>query len=99
MTNALRIVDEVTWTDLGDEVVILKLDTGIYFGLAQVGASIWISIADGMRREEILESVATQYNAPPDQVERDFDDLIDELSKEGLIKAAAKLPTYGRNSR
>ncbi len=99
MTNALRIVDEVTWTDLGDEVVILKLDTGIYFGLERVGARIWTLIADGRRREEILQTVATQYNASRDEVERDFDELIDELSKEGLIKAAAKLPAHGRNSR
>lgn len=89
MMSVLRVGDDVVWTDLGDEVVILKLDTGIYFGLAQVGACIWTLIAEGRRREEILESVATQYNASPDQIERDFDELIDELSKEGLLKAAA----------
>ena len=89
MTNVLRIVDDVTWTDLGDEVVILKLDTGIYFGLDRVGTRIWTLIADGRKREEILQTVATQYNASPDQVERDFDELIDELSKEGLLNAAA----------
>jgi hypothetical protein len=36
-----------------------------------------------------LQTVATQYDVPRDQVERDFDELITELSNEGLIKAAA----------
>jgi len=89
MTNVLRIVDDVVWTDLDDEVVILKLDTGIYFGLNRVGARIWTLIATGRRREEILQSIATQYNVSRDQVERDFDELISDLSNEGLIKTAA----------
>lgn len=89
MTNVLRVVDDVVWTDLDDEVVILKLDTGIYFGLNQVGARIWTLIAAGRRREEILQSLATQYNVSRDQIERDFDELISDLSNEGLIKTAA----------
>jgi len=89
MTGVLRIVEDVVWTELGNEVVILKPETGIYFGLDKVGARIWTLIADGRRREEILQTVATQYDVPRDQVERDFDELITELSNEGLIKAAA----------
>ena len=41
MTDVRRILDGMVWTALGDEVVILKLDSGIYFGLDQVGARIW----------------------------------------------------------
>ena len=41
MTEVRRILGGVVWTALGDEVMILKLDSGIYFGLDQVGARIW----------------------------------------------------------
>jgi Coenzyme PQQ synthesis protein D (PqqD) len=89
MTNVLGIVDDAVWTDLGDEVVILKLDAGIYFGLEQVGARIWREIAEGRTRDEIVKTVAAEYDASRDRVERDFDELVSDLSKEGLIRAAA----------
>ncbi len=28
-------------TDLGDEIAILNLDSGVYYGLSDVGACIW----------------------------------------------------------
>ncbi len=40
MTEVRRIVDDGVCTALGDDVVILNLDSGLYFGLDQVGARI-----------------------------------------------------------
>ncbi len=49
MTDVRRIVDDVVWTALGDDVVILKLDSGIYLGLDQVRTRIWRLIAHAGR--------------------------------------------------
>jgi len=45
MTEVRRILGGVVWTALGDDLVILKLDPGIYLGLDRVGARIWRLIA------------------------------------------------------
>jgi len=81
MTNVLRIVDDVVWTALGDEVVILKPDSGIYFGLDQVGARIWRLIADGRTRQEVLQTITAEYETSGEPVEPDIEELISELSQ------------------
>ncbi len=42
-------------------MMILKLDSGIYFGLDQVGARIWKLIADGRTRHEVLQTITAEY--------------------------------------
>jgi hypothetical protein len=89
MRNVSGISDSVVWTDLGDEVVILNLDTGIYFGLEHVGARTWKLIADGRTRQEVLQTIAVEYETSDEQAEQDLEELVGELSQEGLIKATA----------
>lgn len=85
MVYKLEIPEEVVWTDLGDEVVILNLQTGIYFGLEQVGARVWKLIADGNARDQITDIVAGEYSAPRDGIQRDIEELLSDLSREGLL--------------
>jgi Coenzyme PQQ synthesis protein D (PqqD) len=89
MNESYTIPDDVIWTDLSDEIVILKLDTGIYFGLDQVGARIWKLIAEGRSRDDVVREICAEYDAPGEQIERDFEELVTELSQEGLVKTAA----------
>jgi hypothetical protein len=89
MNESYTIPEDVIWTDLSDEIVILKLDTGIYFGLDQVGARIWKLIADGRSRDQVLREITSAYETSGEQVARDFDELLSELAQEGLVKAAA----------
>ncbi len=89
MRVGFAIAEDVVWTDLGDEAVLLKLDRGIYFGLDQIGARIWALMADGRSREEIPDIVATEYEVSFERVDHDLEELIGELSREGLIKAGA----------
>jgi hypothetical protein len=89
MRNVLGIADGVIWTDLGDEVVILKFDSNMYFGLDRVGALTWKLIADGRTCQEVLQAIKAQYEISREQAEQDLDELIGELSQEGLIEATA----------
>jgi len=89
MSDGFAIAGDVVWTDLGDEVVLIKLDSGIYFGLDGVGARMWALIADGRSREEIPDIVATEYGVSLERVDRDLEELIGKLSREGLIKTGA----------
>jgi hypothetical protein len=81
------IPEDVIWTELGDEIVILKLDRGIYFGLETVGARIWTLIARGYNSGEVVTTIGSEYAVLPERVEADFADLVSELSREGLVEA------------
>ena len=46
LQNRVTVCDDVVFRALGEESVILSLDTGMYFGLDPVGTRIWTLLAD-----------------------------------------------------
>ena len=74
------------WTDLGNEVAILNLDSGIYYGLNEVGADIWNFISEPRTVPQIHGYIQTQYEVDPDRCYRDLMALLKQLAEAGLIE-------------
>ena len=71
--------------DLGDEAVILNLDTGEYFGLDPVGARIWGWLKGPQTVVSLRDRLVEEYTADRDEIERDLFALLEQLVEEGLI--------------
>jgi hypothetical protein len=90
------IIDDVVWQRLSDEVVILNLATGTYFGLDGVGGRIWCLIAEHGSREKILEILKQEFDAPEEQLRQDLDQLVQQLTDKRLIRVnAEETPSVG----
>jgi len=81
-----RIPDHVVSREVGEETVILSLESGNYFGLNAVGGVIWKGLAAGQPREEILAAVMAEFDAPAEVVTADFDGLVRDLTERGLLE-------------
>jgi len=79
-------IDDVVWQRLSDEVVILHVASGTYFGLDGVGSRVWCLIAEHGSREKIVEILMNEYDAPEDQIREDVDGLIQQLADKRLIR-------------
>ncbi len=77
--------DQVS-TDLGDEVAILHLKAGIYYGLDGVGARVWSLIREARAVREIRDVLVSEYEVDPDRCESDLITLLQRLADEGLIE-------------
>ncbi len=75
-------------TDLADEVVILHLKNGTYFGLNAVGAHIWKLIQKPTTIRAICESVQQEYSVEQAQCEADTLKLIADLVAQELAETA-----------
>lgn len=68
--------------DLGEEVILLHLNHGQYFGLGNVGASIWKLLGKPVRIVEIERVLLEEYDVEPqrchDEVLRLVSDLVDQ---------------------
>ena len=86
-TNSRIVVsqDQVS-CDLSGEAAILNLNSGIYFGLNTVGASIWKLIQEPRSVKEIQAAIQEEYEVDPEQCGRDVIELLQELSNHELIK-------------
>jgi hypothetical protein len=78
--------DQVS-SDLGDEVVILNLTNGVYYGLGPIGARIWDLIQEPKAVNEIQDALLDEYEVDIERCERDLLALLEELVAENLVEA------------
>jgi hypothetical protein len=78
--------DQVS-SDLGEEVAILDLKNGMYYGLDAVGARIWNLIQEPKAVNEIRDVLLDEYEVEPEHCERDLLTLLEKLVAENLVEA------------
>ncbi|WP_299486429.1 lasso peptide biosynthesis PqqD family chaperone [Acaryochloris sp. IP29b_bin.137] len=84
-TTVVATPEQVS-SDLAGESVILNLKTGMYFGLNEVGASIWNLLQQPRSVQEICNQILDQYDVESDQCEQDVLRLLNELVESELIE-------------
>ena len=81
----------VSWRRVGDEIVILDLETSAYFSLNETSAFIWERLVAGFSAEEAAEALVRQYGAKPDEAKKHVKAQI-----QNLLKAKALTPWTGK---
>lgn len=81
----VAIADQAS-VDLDDEAAILNLKTGVYFGLNEVGASVWRSIQQPRTVAEIRAALLADFDVEPERCARDLEALLEDLLQHQLIE-------------
>lgn len=76
----------VSWRRVGNETVLLDLNTSAYFSLNPVGSLVWEGLGAGRSLREIAEGVCRKYGTDPDKVQKDIQALLAQLLKQGLLQ-------------
>jgi len=79
--------------DLTDEVIILDLPSGVYFGLEGVGSELWHYIQERRTVQQIVDHLTAEYEISREECEAKTIGFLEDLAKHGLIEfqdAAAK---------
>ena len=74
------------------ETIILKLDTGVYYSLNDLRATVWSLLGRGCGVDEIAAMCAIGFDAPRTQIEESARELVADLEREELIVAASACP-------
>jgi hypothetical protein len=75
--------------DLQDEVVILNLANGEYYGLNPVGARVWELIQEPRSFGEICDILIAEYEgAQLDEVARGVQALLEDMENESLVEVS-----------
>jgi hypothetical protein len=85
LSNRFAIKPNVMARQLGEETVILDLESGTYFGLDPVGARIWQLMKEGKSLAEICEAMLEEYEVSREELERDALALAQDLEARSLI--------------
>ncbi|MDQ7782790.1 MAG: PqqD family protein [Desulfomonilaceae bacterium] len=79
-------------TEVGGEVAILNLDTGVYYGLNQVGAHVWGLISEPRTVRRIREDVCAEYDVQPDRCCEDLRGFLTRLIDAALVEVCNEHP-------
>lgn len=78
-------VDNVTWSAIDNEAILLNLLNGCYYTLNEVGCESW-KLMDAKRTlQKIARELCKLYDVGPQQVELDLLALAKELQQEQLV--------------
>lgn len=72
--------------EIGTQVAILNLKTGIYYGLDSVGGRIWELLQTPKRFDELEAKLLGEYEVEAERLGRDLQGVCKKLVKAGLIE-------------
>jgi Coenzyme PQQ synthesis protein D (PqqD) len=77
---------QVVDTELdGGEVVLLHLDSKIYYSLNFTGRRIWQGLKQGLTLEGISRRLQEEFDVDADRADKSILDLVNDLSKQKLV--------------
>ncbi len=83
-----RIPEHVLSRRLDDEMVLLNLDSGEYFGLNDTGTRVWELLSGGCSRQEVVERLAREFEVAAEAASGHVEALCDELLEAGLLASS-----------
>jgi hypothetical protein len=84
----LVVNEMVVAAELEGEAVLLNVETGIYYGLDEVGTRIWKCLEEGLTREDMVLRLLDEYDVEASALRRDVSEFLATLESNGLISAS-----------
>ena len=83
----LKASDKILFQKLGDEAVILHLDSEEYFGLDAIGTRMWeIFLGEGEGNiDKSIPLLLEEYEVEEDRLKQDMEELITALKAENIL--------------
>ncbi len=88
LDDQMKSSEDVVAQKVGDEMVLLNLESGVYYGLDAVGSRVWELLTEHGRLRTIFETMAAEYDVTPEVLQQDLLHLVQELQARGLIQVA-----------
>lgn len=77
---------KVIQSAIGEEVVMLDMDSGFYFGLNSVASIIWRKLEKEISFEEIISELLEDYNIDEVTCENETRIFLNQLLEKNIIK-------------
>jgi len=87
LNDCMRVPDGVATRKIGNETILLNLETGIYFGLDAVGSRFLELIERNGEIAFAHRTMLEEFDVKPETLEADILRLCEELCSKGLLEA------------
>ena len=70
---------------VGQDLIMMSLETGQYHSLTGVGSRIWELLAEPTTKEAIISQLLATYDVPSDVCASEVTTFLDDLRERGLV--------------
>lgn len=78
--------DAVVSAAMGDEVAMMDMESGKYFVLAEVAASIWERLSQPVRPSALCSALTDVYDVAPEQCLTEVLAFLENAHTKGLVR-------------
>jgi len=90
-SERLTVAPDVLFRLVGDEGVLLNLNTTLYLGLNPVGTRMWHALTSASSIQAAYNALLGEYEVEPAQLRADLEEFIQRLLGQKLIVAGPAL--------
>lgn len=80
------INDKVVFREVGENIVLINLNTGYYYSFNGLGSLIFNSLVKKMDIDQILREIVGNFDIAREGAEKDLKEFLDKLEKEDILK-------------
>lgn len=86
LSSKVRPIRELVSSKVGDELVILNLKSGIYFGLNPTGRLVWENLTSEYPLTAVRDLMVKEYDVHLETCERDVVAVVQHMAEQGLVE-------------
>ena len=83
--SMVTVPSDVILQELGDEIVVANLDTGVYFALNEVAARTWALLRDAPSLDAVVLALLDEYEIDETTLKTDVEALLKQFETYGLM--------------
>ena len=87
LAQAFAVSPAVVFRQLEDGAVLLNLESGVYFGLDEVGTRVWTLLLERGTPAAVCDAMIGEFEVEPAVLTGDVLRLVGELQQNGLVRA------------
>lgn len=70
---------------LDQEVVLMSIERGCYYGMEKTAARIWKLLEQPKTRGDLLQALVQEYDAPQELIAKDMDIFLQRMNDNGIV--------------
>jgi len=83
--SVIRRNKEIIGSTIDGETVMMSVENGKYYGVNQIGSSIWNLIEEPMRLDAICQALQEEYEIDSETCEKEVIAFLHDLEKNNIV--------------
>ena len=96
LASSVVRVKDILSAEVGNEVVLMSIDQGVYYGLNPVGARVWSLLGEPVSVQEMCEQIVEEFEVSWEQCQAEVLGLLEDMAQQGLIEVMGEGSSAGR---